>query len=174
MPSGMAFLWGEFQWEGGLWEEKPSSSWLKMCTCELSLLHADPDVNRVPLMSKGVDKQAFIASFYLGLSSAKGFNSIIHLVENHYVVKGCFFLHLPFLLVCGFGCEPGDVAASRHNILHIIDIVYILYILWFQNAYVLLSIIFILHCERSMINLKPNCQTQHVISVLISFFFLHI
>lgn len=31
-----------------------------MRTCELSLSHADPDVNRGPLMSKEVDKQAFI------------------------------------------------------------------------------------------------------------------
>lgn len=71
-------------------EKKHTLLGLKMCTCELSLSHADPDVNRGPLMSKEVDKQAFIAPphhptptpFYLGLSSANGLYSINQLVCN--------------------------------------------------------------------------------------------
>lgn len=101
-----------------------------MCTCELSLSHADPDVNRGPLMSKEVDKQAFIAPppptptpFYLGLSSANGLYSINQLVCNFegqlssdgslVFSASSFFFSIP--LVWGFGCEPGRAAVRCHN-----------------------------------------------------------
>lgn len=98
LASGTPFLWGEFQWEGGLWGEgKPPSSDWKCAPVSLPLSRQDPDVNRGPLMSKEVDKQAFMRLFSPGLSPANGLYSIKQLVCNFedfevFFVTGCLFI----------------------------------------------------------------------------------
>lgn len=92
----LAQRWGIWM-RGGLWEGGETTLlWLKMCTCELSLSYADPDVNRGFLMSRRVDKHGIDSSFHPRLSSAHGLNSINWLgcnVEVNCPVRDDCLLH---------------------------------------------------------------------------------
>lgn len=57
--------------EGFEEEEKPPSSGLKMCTCELSLSYADSDMNRGLLNERRSGQTGIDSAFNLGLLSVK-------------------------------------------------------------------------------------------------------
>lgn len=96
---------------GGLWGgEKNTLLGLKMCTCELSLLNVDPDVNRSFLMSKKVDKPALIPPSIWGCrpqmasTQSTAWCATLRMTVDCRLFCSVFAF---FLLAWGFGCEPG-------------------------------------------------------------------